>query len=84
MSSPISFIIPALNEEAALTPMLDGLRAALDAAACADTDIVVDNGSRDRTAADANSKISGNFVGTLRAGWKTLWTIGKHGLSPGR
>jgi|SRR4029077_14648607 glycosyltransferase involved in cell wall biosynthesis len=52
MPSPISFIIPALNEEAALAPMLDGLRAALDAAACADADIiVVDNGSRDATAA---------------------------------
>jgi len=50
MPSPISFIIPALNEEAALAPMLDGLRAALDAAACADADIiVVDNGSRDAT-----------------------------------
>jgi glycosyltransferase involved in cell wall biosynthesis len=48
MPSPIAFIIPALNEEAAIAPMLDGLRAALDAAACADADIVVvDNGSRD-------------------------------------
>jgi len=48
MPSPIAFIIPALNEEAALSPMLDGLRAALDAAACAAADIlVVDNGSRD-------------------------------------
>ena len=28
MPSPIAFIIPALNEEAALAPMLDGLRAA--------------------------------------------------------
>ena len=51
MPSPIAFIIPALNEEAALSTMLDGLRAALDAAACADADIlVVDNGSRDATA----------------------------------
>jgi len=50
MPSPIAFIIPALNEEAALAPMLDGLRAALDAAACADGDVVVvDNGSRDAT-----------------------------------
>jgi glycosyltransferase involved in cell wall biosynthesis len=54
MPSPIAFIIPALNEEAALPIMLDGLRAALDAAACADADIVVvDNGSRDATAAVA-------------------------------
>jgi glycosyltransferase involved in cell wall biosynthesis len=50
MPSPIAFIIPPLNEEAAIAPMLDGLRAALDAAACADADIVVvDNGSRDAT-----------------------------------
>jgi hypothetical protein len=59
MPSPIAFIIPALNEEAALPPMLDGLRAALDAAACADADIL---------------------VGTVRAGWKILWTIAKYGL----
>jgi glycosyltransferase involved in cell wall biosynthesis len=51
MPSPVAFIIPALNEEAALAPMLDGLRAALDAAACVDADIVVvDNGSSDATA----------------------------------
>jgi len=50
MPSPVAFIIPALNEEAALSPTLDGLRAALDAIACADADIVVvDNGSRDAT-----------------------------------
>ena len=54
MPSPIAFIIPALNEEAALAPMLDGLRAALDAATCADAAIiVVDNGSRDATVAVA-------------------------------
>jgi glycosyltransferase involved in cell wall biosynthesis len=54
MPSPIAFIIPALDEEAALPPMLDGLRAALDAAACADADVVVvDNGSRDATPAVA-------------------------------
>jgi hypothetical protein len=35
---PIAFIIPQLNEEVALASMLDGLRAALDAAACADAD----------------------------------------------
>jgi glycosyltransferase involved in cell wall biosynthesis len=27
------------------------------------------------------SKISGNFVGTVRAGWKILWTIAKYGLA---
>jgi len=46
MPSPIAFIIPALNEEAALSPKLDGLRAALDAAACADADILVGTGAR--------------------------------------
>ena len=108
MPSPISFIIPALNEEAALTPMLDGLRAALDAAACADADIiVVDNGSRDtnfgwtiemqikahrlglnvveipvnyRNRIAGESKISGTLAGTVRAGWRILWTIAKYGV----
>jgi len=64
--SPISFIIPALNEEAALAPMLDGLRAALDAAACADAEIiVVDNGPRDATAAVARKHgvRAGRFCG---------------------
>ena len=50
MPSAIAFIIPAQNEQAAIAFMLDGLRAALDAAACGDADIVVvDNGSRDAT-----------------------------------
>jgi hypothetical protein len=30
------------------------------------------------------SKISGNLVGTIRAGWKILWIIAKHGLLSGR
>jgi glycosyltransferase involved in cell wall biosynthesis len=69
MPSPISFIIPALNEEAALAPMLDGLRAALDAAACADADIVVvDNGSRDATAAVAR-KHGARVVSEPRRGY---------------
>jgi glycosyltransferase involved in cell wall biosynthesis len=69
MPSRISFIIPALNEEAALAPMLDGLRAALDAAACADTDIVVvDNGSRDGTAAVAR-KHGARVVSEPRRGY---------------
>ncbi len=70
MPSPIAIIIPVRNEEAALAPMLDGLRAALDAAACADADIFVVD-------------ISGSFIGTFRAGWKILWTIAKHGFSSG-
>ena len=75
MPSPISFIIPALNEEAALTPILDGLRAALDAAACADVDIVVvESGSRDRTAAAGDSKISGNSMGPSRS---TVFSSGR-------
>jgi len=66
MPSPISFIIPALNEEAALSPMLDGLPAALDAVGCTDADIiVVDNGSRDATAAVArkHGARAGRFCG---------------------
>jgi glycosyltransferase involved in cell wall biosynthesis len=47
---PLAFIIPALNEEAALAAMLDGLQAAMDAAACQNAEIVVlDNGSADGT-----------------------------------
>ncbi|HET7106688.1 MAG TPA: glycosyltransferase family 2 protein [Candidatus Acidoferrum sp.] len=69
MPSPITIIIPALNEEAALAPMLDGLRAALDAAACADADIiVVDNGSRDATAAVAR-KHGARVVSEPRRGY---------------
>lgn len=51
MPSLVAFIIPAFNEEAALAPMLDGLRAALDANGCAIADVIVaDNGSTDGTA----------------------------------
>jgi glycosyltransferase involved in cell wall biosynthesis len=68
MPSPIAFIIPALNEEAALVPMLDGLRAALDAAACADADIVVaDNGSRDATS-DVARKHGAHVINESRRG----------------
>jgi len=56
MPSPIAFIIPALNEEAALSPMLDGLRAALDAAACAAADILV----VDTVRGDATADVAGS------------------------
>ena len=66
---PFAFIIPALNEEAALAPLLDGLRAALDAAACADADIiVVDDGSRDATASVAR-KHGARVVSEPRRYW---------------
>jgi len=69
MPSPIAIIIPALNAEAALALMLDGLRAALDAAACADADIiVVDNGSCDATAAVAR-KHGARLVSEPRRGY---------------
>jgi glycosyltransferase involved in cell wall biosynthesis len=69
MPSPIAFIIPALNEEAAIALMLDGLRAAGDAAACAGADIVVvDNGSRDATAAVAR-KHGARVVSEPRRGY---------------
>jgi glycosyltransferase involved in cell wall biosynthesis len=81
MPSPIAFIIPALNEEAALAPMLDGLRAALDAAACADADIlVVDNGSRDGTAAVAR-KHGARVVSELRRGYGQACLAGIAALS---
>lgn len=81
MPSPIAFIIPALNEEAALAPMLDGLRAALDAAACADADIVlVDNGSRDATA-DVARKHGARVVSEPRRGYGQACLAGIAALS---
>jgi glycosyltransferase involved in cell wall biosynthesis len=82
MPSPISFIIPALNEEAALAIMLDGLRAALDAAACADSDIiVVDNGSRDGTAVVAR-KHGARVISEPRRGYGQACLSGIAALSP--
>jgi glycosyltransferase involved in cell wall biosynthesis len=83
MPSPIAFIIPALNEEAALAPMLDGLRAALDAVACADADIVVvDNGSRDATAAVAR-KHGARVISEPRRGYGQACLAGIAALSAG-
>ncbi len=81
MPSPIAFIIPALNEEAALAPMLDGLRAALDAAACAGADIlVVDNGSRDATA-DVARKHGARVISEPRRGYGQACLAGIAALS---
>jgi glycosyltransferase involved in cell wall biosynthesis len=81
MPTPVAFIIPALNEEAALACMLDGLRAALDAAACADADIVVvDNGSRDATAAVAR-KHGAHVVSEPRRGYGQACLAGIAALS---
>jgi glycosyltransferase involved in cell wall biosynthesis len=83
MPSPVAFIIPALNEEAALAPMLDGLRAALDAAACADADIVVvDNGSSDATAAVAR-KHGARVVSEPQRGYGQACLAGMAALSSG-
>jgi glycosyltransferase involved in cell wall biosynthesis len=81
MPSPIAFVIPALNEEAALATMLDGLRAALDAAACADADImVVDNCSRDATA-DVARKHGARVVSEPRRGYGQACLSGIAALS---
>jgi len=81
MPSPIAFIIPALNEEAALSPMLDGLRAALDAAACPTADIlVVDNGSRDATA-DVARKHGARVISEPRRGYGQACLAGIAALS---
>jgi glycosyltransferase involved in cell wall biosynthesis len=83
MPSPIAFIIPALNEAAALAPMLDGLRAALDAAACADADVVVvDNGSRDATPAVAREH-GARVVTESRRGYGQACLAGIAALSSG-
>ena len=83
MPSPIAFIIPALNEEAALAPMLDGLRPALDAAACADGDVaVVDNGSRDATPTVAR-KHGARVVSEQRRGYGQACLAGIAALSSG-
>jgi glycosyltransferase involved in cell wall biosynthesis len=81
MPSSIAFIIPALNEEAALPPMLDGLRPALDAAACADAGpVVVDNGSRDATASMAR-KHGTRVVSEPRRGYGQACLAGIAALS---
>jgi glycosyltransferase involved in cell wall biosynthesis len=81
MPSPIAFIIPALNEEAALAPMLDGLRVVLDAAASVDADIVVvDNGSRDGTA-DVARKHGARVVNEPRRGYGQACLAGIAALS---
>ena len=81
MPSPIAFIIPALNEEAALAPMLDGLRAALDAAACPAADIlVIDNGSRDATA-DVARKHGASVISEPRRGYGQACLAGIAALS---
>ncbi len=50
MPFPVALIIPALNEEAAIGPVLDGLRAALATSGAEPAEIlVVDNGSSDGT-----------------------------------
>ena len=82
MPSPIAFIIPALNEEVALAPILDGLRSALDAAACADADIVVvDNGSRDATP-DVARKHGARVISESRRGYGQACLAGIAALSP--
>jgi glycosyltransferase involved in cell wall biosynthesis len=82
MPSPIAVIIPALNEEAALAPVLDGLRAALGAAACADACIiVVDNGSRDATA-DVAREHGARVVSEPRRGYGQACLAGIAALPP--
>jgi glycosyltransferase involved in cell wall biosynthesis len=54
MNSRVALLIPALNEQAAIASMLDGLRAVMPAAGCEDAPIfVIDNGSSDDTASVA-------------------------------
>src|SRR5262244_1329246 len=57
MPSPVAFIIPTLNEEASIGPVLDALRAALPAAGVSQPEfLVVDNNSTDATARIATQR----------------------------
>ncbi len=56
MPRRVAFLIPALNEEAAIASMLDGLRAVLPEANCEGAPIlVIDNASSDNTASVARA-----------------------------
>jgi glycosyltransferase involved in cell wall biosynthesis len=57
MPSPVAFIIPTLNEEATIGPVLDALQAVLPAAGlCQAEFLVVDNNSTDATARIATGR----------------------------
>jgi glycosyltransferase involved in cell wall biosynthesis len=52
----VSIVVPAYNEEAAIAADLDGIKAAMDASPYSYEVIVVDDGSRDRTAEIARQR----------------------------
>jgi glycosyltransferase involved in cell wall biosynthesis len=82
MRSRVAFIIPALNEQAAIGPMLDGLRAFLPLAGCEDAEvIVVDNGSNDGTAQVASER-KARVVREGRRGYGQACLAGIAELSP--
>jgi len=82
MPPSLAFVIPALNEEASIASVLDGLRAALAALDITDADIVVvDNCSTDATAAVATAH-GARVVQERRRGYGQACLTGIASVSP--
>ena len=82
MPVPVAFIIPTLNEEASIGPVLDALRAALPAAGVSEAEfLVVDNNSTDATARTAAER-SARVLNESRPGYGQACLAGIAALSP--
>ena len=82
MPVPVAFIIPTLNEEASIGPVLDGLRAALPAAGISQAEfLVVDNHSTDATARIAAER-GARIINEPRRGYGQACLSGIAALPP--
>lgn len=82
MPSPVAFIIPALNEEASIGPVLDALRSSLPAAGVSQAEFfVVDNCSTDATARIARER-GAHVINEPRRGYGQACLAGIAALSP--
>lgn len=82
MPVPVAFIIPALNEEASLGPVLDALRASLSCSAIDHAEFfVVDNGCTDATSSVA-AEHGARVIHEPRRGYGQACLAGIAALSP--